>query len=134
MTYEPEGHRLILTCLECGGRRPLTLTTIKWEPLAALEATAKHDCPRSASAPAPAPRTPREDREMELFVASRLTRDPAGSVPLRDLLDAWCEQGRSIYEGVFARRLRAQLPLGAEIRREMINGVRARRVVGMRLR
>lgn len=126
-------------CTTCGQAYPRAFTdddNLEWLPLDVLLATVEHECATPAWRDVPAPSTPREtDAAMLRFLAEALVRDPVGVVPFRDLLEAY-EARSGIYpdSGLFSRRLRAVLPPGTAIRREMINGVRARRLVGMRLR
>jgi hypothetical protein len=124
-----------LTCVDCEHvGLILAAVDLHLYPLATIIGFGEHPC-RAAEIPGP-PATPRgDDTPMRAFIAETLTPDTAGVVRLDRLVDDWeAQTGQSIDAGYFTRRLRAALPAGAAIRREMIGGIRARRLVGMRLK
>jgi hypothetical protein len=126
---------IVLVCIDCEHvGLNLAREDLVTHPLSTILAFGEHPCrvvPPPVAAPTPRP----DDVMMQAFIDTALMPDPAGVVLLDRLLDDWeTRTGRGIDPGYFARRLRAVLPAGSEIRREMIGGVRARRLVGMRLR
>lgn len=128
---------LELTCGACGLVRPISAEDLDWRPLAFLLSAAKHECRPPSTAPAtPRPESPRVAR-VRSFVADYLVPDPTSAIALQELHD--------VFDGLpvgdphldrerFSQALRRVLPDGTAIRREMINGVRANRVIGMRWR
>ncbi len=129
---------MTLTCVTCGWTGIIAGGDLEWAPLSALSAVATHDCRPAASAiePPPTPRPPsRASETVQRLVREHLAPDPAGVVPLDDLRSLFRDlYGRYPDSGLFSRELLRALPAGTAIRREMINGVRARRLVGMRLK
>lgn len=113
---------------------------LDWAPLAAVLSAAEHPCRSVEVVVPPTPRleSPRVT-EVRLFVAERVVFDLEAVVPLDDLYHvyrAWAQDLGSfrVDRERFARALREVLPAGAEMRRQMINGLRANRLVGARLR
>lgn len=136
LRFDAEHNTLTASCLTCGNTSPALGRGdhLEWLPLSVVLDLAEHTCRPGPWPQAPA--TPRPtDTEMIDFVTSYLTADPHGVILFEDLLDAFeAATGSSPGSGLFSRRLRAALPPGTAVRREMINGVRARRLIGMRLR
>lgn len=59
----------------------------------------------------------------------------ADVIDLAELCELFDEEyGKGWGPGMFGRKLREALPSGIDIRREMIHGERARRLIGMRYR
>lgn len=135
---------LVLVCGDCGRERTLVPSDLQWQTLAFVMNAAEHDC---EPVPARAPVTPRPSRErfgasqVRAFMADALTLAPGDVELLDDLYPAYREWHRGLSSDMpkldrerFSGALKSVLPAGTAMRREMINGVRARRLIGMRLR
>lgn len=141
-----------VTCTECG--ESLTLAVPRWSRLDDLRDPA-HDCvtPAAVAHLAAAPTARVADPQLVAFVAEHLEPgqiSPLGilrgahpifasggtdHVELSELHDLFEEEYRRGWgSGMFSRKLREVLPPNVDIRREMINGDRSRRVIGMRWR
>lgn len=140
-----------LTCTDCGATCLLTLP--RWSDFGEMSVPL-HECaatavkaPELTAALGPTPRG--ADPAIKEFIAKHLTKgrgdDPliAGNVAgaffppdaidvseLHDLFEE--EHAKGWGPGMFGRKLREGLPPGTDIRREMIHGQRARRLIGMR--
>lgn len=140
MTFNVESCVLITTCTDCGAKKGIPFADLRWAPPSAIEAFSAHACD-APTAPAPAVVTPRPTPDaagrerVRAFLAKTVEYDAGAFVLFSDLLEAYEEKtGDYAGAGRFSKRLRAVLPPGTAIRREMIDGVRARRVIGVRWR
>jgi hypothetical protein len=139
-----------ITCTECG--ESLTLTAPRWSRLSDLHEP-EHECAPAAPVrvqPVGTARTAEPD--LAAFVAEHIEPGHVSMlghlrganpllgggtehVELTELHDLFEEQyGKGWGSGMFGRKLREVLPQDVDIRREMINGDRARRIIGMRWR
>lgn len=129
---------MTLNCVTCGKSVRVSAAELHWAPLSALSAAAAHLCrePVPVIQPPATPRPPSPaNAAVQQLVHEHLTPDPVGVVLLDDLRALHQELfGRYPDSGLFSRELIRVLPPGTAIRREMINGVRARRLIGMRLK
>jgi hypothetical protein len=129
-----ETEAFALICVACGKTCILLhRNDLRATPLAAIVARGEHLCSVVTVPLGPTPRPPGEaDEHMRHFIESELTPNRAGVIRLQDLIDRYAARtGDWLDSGYFSRLLRKALPPGAEVRREMINGVRDRRLVGM---
>lgn len=104
--------------------------------LSDIEALGEHRCEGASFERATRREIPRAaDKAMIKFIAEQLVPDDQGVVLLAELVERF-EVTTGIYPdlSIFARKLREHLPASAEVRREMVDGVRANRLLGMRLR
>lgn len=124
---------LYLRCLAYGCR---FLTVVKFDQirmLCQLDDCADHPCTNATPAAllSPSPGTKR----MEQFIATQLIRDPVAYIDLSDLVERF-ELINGVYPdlSIFSRMLRKSLPPEVAVTRSMIDGVRANRLIGMRLK
>lgn len=136
ITLLPDSLLLDCTGPGCDFNRCVPAAELNRRRLPEIDALAEHRCSAGGlGATAIRARTPHPSEEaMADFVAKNLIPDPEGVVALSDLMNRFeLVKGTLPSSGFFSRKLRQALPGAVEIRREMIDGVRARRLVGMRL-
>jgi len=138
MTFVTERSALTTTCIDCGTVTVIPFADLQWAAPASIEAGSAHSC-IAPVAPVPVPQQAEKDAEgrdrVRRWLADAVEYDAGMVLPFIDMMEAYEEQ-MSDYPGagLFSKRLRATLPPGTAIRREMINGVYARRVYGVRWR
>lgn len=140
MSFDTDRSALVTTCIDCGTVTVIPFADLQWAAPAAIEAASAHHC----AVPEPAvhvPAPPRAEKDargrarVRAFLDVAVECDPDGVVAFADLMEAY-EEDTLDYPGagLFSKRLRATLPQGTAIRREMIDGALARRVYGIRWR
>lgn len=115
-------------CVACGGEWPIAGS---WLSFADLAAATAHRCGDPADGDPVDPAVAR-------FVAERLTAEAGAYVSMESVREAWetwpAGDGRYPPSGLFARKVRAALPPGVDVRRRRIGEERQTWIMGMRLR